>query len=43
MNLKHVCFELVVQFQLTVSEKAAKEKEWIEIKQSGEKKWKLLK
>lgn len=37
MNLKHVCFELMVKSQLAVLEKATEEKEWIEIKQSGEK------
>lgn len=35
--LKHVCFELLVKSQLGLFKKATEGKEWIKIKQSGEK------
>lgn len=37
VDFKHVCFELMVKSQLGLFKKATEGKEWIKIKQSGEK------
>ena len=41
VDFKHVWFELMVKSQLGLFKKTTEEKEWIKIKQSSEKMWKL--